>query len=61
MNKVVVKEKFSAIQTFWDPKIAGELNGQLVKLVRVSLYGITTTMRMNVLRRSGRTENEFQG
>jgi mannose-6-phosphate isomerase-like protein (cupin superfamily) len=35
MNKVFVKEKFSAIQTFWDPKIAGELNGQLVKLVKI--------------------------
>jgi mannose-6-phosphate isomerase-like protein (cupin superfamily) len=35
MNKVVVKEKFLSIQTFWDPKIAGELNGQLVKLVKI--------------------------
>jgi mannose-6-phosphate isomerase-like protein (cupin superfamily) len=35
MDKVIVKEKLSSIPTFWDPKIAGEVNGQLVKLVKI--------------------------
>jgi mannose-6-phosphate isomerase-like protein (cupin superfamily) len=32
MNKVNLAEKFSQITEFWKPYIAGELNGQLVKL-----------------------------
>src|SRR5579884_258353 len=31
-NKVNLDEKFSQIQEYWKPYIAGELNGQLVKL-----------------------------
>ena len=34
MNKVNLLEKFSLFSEHWDPKIAGELNGQLVKLVK---------------------------
>ncbi len=32
MNKVNLAEKFSHISEYWKPYIAGELNGQLVKL-----------------------------
>jgi mannose-6-phosphate isomerase-like protein (cupin superfamily) len=32
MDKVNLAEKFSQITEFWKPYIAGELNGQLVKL-----------------------------
>lgn len=34
MSKVNVAQKFSQIADYWNPRIAGELNGQLVKLVR---------------------------
>jgi len=34
MNKVNIAEKFSAFTEYWSPKIAGELNGQQVKLVK---------------------------
>lgn len=34
MEKVNVSEKFSLIDQYWDPRIAGELNGQMVKLVK---------------------------
>jgi mannose-6-phosphate isomerase-like protein (cupin superfamily) len=34
MNKVNLLEKFSLFSEKWDPKIVGELNGQLVKLVK---------------------------
>ena len=34
IQKVNVKEKFNAIHDFWNPRIAGELNGQMVKLVK---------------------------
>jgi mannose-6-phosphate isomerase-like protein (cupin superfamily) len=34
MNKVNLLEKFSLFSEQWDPKIVGELNGQLVKLVK---------------------------
>jgi len=34
MNKVNLVEKFSAFSEHWSPKIAGELNGQQVKLVK---------------------------
>jgi mannose-6-phosphate isomerase-like protein (cupin superfamily) len=33
-SKVNLREKFSGIAEHWSPKIAGELNGQLVKLVK---------------------------
>lgn len=34
MEKVNLLEKFSRFQEHWKPKIAGELNGQHVKLVK---------------------------
>lgn len=34
MNKVNVKQKLSLFSDHWSPKIAGELNGQQVKLVK---------------------------
>ncbi|AXY73015.1 cupin domain-containing protein [Paraflavitalea soli] len=34
MNKVNLAEKFSTFKEHWSPKIAGELNGQHVKLVK---------------------------
>ena len=33
MNKVNIKEKLSLFSDHWNPRIAGELNGQHVKLV----------------------------
>jgi mannose-6-phosphate isomerase-like protein (cupin superfamily) len=34
MKKINLIDKFEAINTHWDPKIVGELNGQQVKLVK---------------------------
>jgi mannose-6-phosphate isomerase-like protein (cupin superfamily) len=34
MDKVNIQEKFARFQEHWSPKIVGELNGQLVKLVK---------------------------
>jgi GrpB-like predicted nucleotidyltransferase (UPF0157 family)/mannose-6-phosphate isomerase-like protein (cupin superfamily) len=34
MEKVNLREKLSRFSEFWSPKIVGELNGQLVKLVK---------------------------
>ncbi|RTL57442.1 MAG: cupin domain-containing protein [Sphingobacteriales bacterium] len=34
MEKVNLKEKFTLINEYWSPKVAGELNGQQVKLVK---------------------------
>lgn len=34
MDKIILSEKFSMINDHWNPRIAGELNGQLVKLVK---------------------------
>ena len=34
MQKINLTEKFSLIREHWNPRIAGELNGQLVKLVK---------------------------
>jgi mannose-6-phosphate isomerase-like protein (cupin superfamily) len=34
MKKVAVIEKLNLINDHWDPKIAGELNGQHIKLVK---------------------------
>ena len=34
MNKINVQEKFSRISDYWNPRVAGELNGQMVKLVK---------------------------
>ncbi|WP_153798726.1 cupin domain-containing protein [Foetidibacter luteolus] len=34
MNKVNLAEKFSLVKDYWSPAIAGELNGQQVKLVK---------------------------
>ena len=35
MNKVNLAEKFTKIQEHWKPKVAAELNGQEVKLVKI--------------------------
>ncbi len=35
MNVVDLKEKFSLFNEYWKPKIAGELNGQYVKLAKL--------------------------
>jgi mannose-6-phosphate isomerase-like protein (cupin superfamily) len=34
MEKINLAEKFSLFTEYWNPKIAGELNGQQVKLVK---------------------------
>lgn len=34
MNKVNLAEKFAQFNSYWDPKIVGELNGQYVKLAK---------------------------
>jgi mannose-6-phosphate isomerase-like protein (cupin superfamily) len=34
MQKINLEEKFSLITDYWNPHIAGELNGQQVKLVK---------------------------
>jgi len=34
IKKINLREKFSLFASHWDPKIVGELNGQLVKLVK---------------------------
>lgn len=34
MDKVNLREKFDLFTEYWSPKIAGELNGQQVKLVK---------------------------
>ena len=34
MDRVSLAEKFSQIADFWNPRVAGELNGQMVKLVK---------------------------
>jgi mannose-6-phosphate isomerase-like protein (cupin superfamily) len=34
MDKINLIEKFKMISDYWDPKIAGELNGQQVKLAK---------------------------
>lgn len=36
INKVNIAEKLSHISDHWNPRVAGELNGQQVKLVKVS-------------------------
>jgi mannose-6-phosphate isomerase-like protein (cupin superfamily) len=34
MQKINITEKLNLIHDFWNPRIAGELNGQMVKLVK---------------------------
>jgi len=34
MDKINLRQKFSCFSQHWSPKIAGELNGQYVKLVK---------------------------
>jgi len=34
MQKIKLSEKFSLIKDHWNPRIAGGLNGQLIKLVK---------------------------
>lgn len=35
MQKVNIKEKLNQITDHWNPKIAGELNGQQIRLVKI--------------------------
>lgn len=35
MKKVSAVEEFASIDAFWSPRVVGELNGQLVKFVRL--------------------------
>lgn len=35
MDKVNISEKLAQINDFWNPRIAGELNGQQIRLVKV--------------------------
>ncbi len=35
MDKVNAQSEFATIDGFWSPRVVGELNGQLVKLVRL--------------------------
>lgn len=35
MDKVNLREKFARFQEHWSPKVAGELNGQQVKLAKL--------------------------
>ena len=35
MRKVNLVEKLSQFDSYWDPKIVGELNGQYVKLAKL--------------------------
>ena len=35
MKKVNISEKLSQINDYWNPRIAGELNGQQIRLVKV--------------------------
>jgi mannose-6-phosphate isomerase-like protein (cupin superfamily) len=35
MNTVNLREKFSMFNDYWNPRIAGELNGQQIKLVKL--------------------------
>ncbi len=35
MNKVNLAEKFALFDDYWSPKIAGELNGQQIKLAKL--------------------------
>jgi len=34
MEKINIHDKFSAFSDYWNPRIAGELNGQHIKLVK---------------------------
>ena len=34
-HKVILEEKFKLIHEHWNPKIAGELNGQYIKLAKL--------------------------
>ena len=35
MNKVNISEKLNLITDYWNPRIAGELNGQQIRLVKI--------------------------
>jgi len=35
MQAVNLEEKFSSFSDYWNPKIVGELNGQVVKIARI--------------------------
>jgi mannose-6-phosphate isomerase-like protein (cupin superfamily) len=35
LNKINLEDKFALIHDFWNPRIIGELNGQMVKLAKL--------------------------
>ena len=35
MNKINISEKLNQINDYWNPRIAGELNGQQIRLVKI--------------------------
>jgi len=35
MNKINISEKLNQIHDYWNPRIAGELNGQQIRLVKI--------------------------
>ena len=35
MNKVNINEKLKLITDYWNPRVAGELNGQQIRLVKI--------------------------
>ena len=74
IEKINVEEKFARFSDYWNPRVAAELNGQHVKLVRLKgefvwhrhehedemFYVIKGTLRINFRDRLVTlTENEF--
>ena len=50
MNKINLAQKLSLINDHWNPRITGELNGQLLKLVKFQgLNGESRTLRVKDL------------
>jgi len=47
-DKINLAQKFSQIKEYWKPYIAGELNGQLVKLDKLKGESSGITMRMKM-------------
>ncbi len=47
MHKVNLGQKLSLFETYWSPKIVGELNGQQIKLVKIkSGFGYKLKIRI---------------
>jgi len=49
MSKVNLLEKFSLFDSYWNPKIVGELNNQYIKLAKLKGEFIIIKMKMNCL------------